>query len=496
MTHREARIIHSLFYCVNGTFVRIILSMNKPANIPNHCARQTQATNCTSSGKEAAAKHVPNPETWEHTYICIDLKTFYASVECVERGLDPFTTNLVVADPTRTEKTICLAITPAMKRLGIRNRCRIFEIPEGIEYITAMPRMKLYMRKSVEIYRLYLQRICPEDIHPYSIDECFIDATPYLSLYGVSAQEFAQELIDAVMRQTGITATAGIGSNLFLAKVALDVTAKHSPNNIGILDKACFKETLWHHTPLTDIWGIGPGIAARLARYNVHDLAGIAHMSKHALFREFGANAEFLIDHANGIEPCTMAQIKAYKAKSTGMGNGQVLGCACSYSDAKLILQEMIDSLVLDLLEKHAVAGGISLSVGYDKQAGCAGSAQASAYARRKFPAGYAGGQRKLGGKTASLRKISDAFMALFAETVDRTRKVKRLSIGLTGVMPEEFEEISLFDGLETQQERCRQQAILAVKNKFGANALLRGSSLLKASTIRERNEQVGGHHA
>lgn len=436
------------------------------------------------------------PSSWERTYICIDLKTFYASVECVERGWDPFTTNLVVADISRTEKTICLAITPAMKRLGVKNRCRIFEIPKNIHYYPAKPRMKLYMQKSVEIYRIYLQRVCPEDIHPYSIDECFIDATPYLSLYNTTAKEFAQELISAVMQQTGITATAGIGSNLFLAKVALDVTAKHSPDNIGILDERSFKETLWHHTPLTDIWGIGPGIAARLAHYGVTDLAGIAGMSKRVLFREFGANAEFLIDHANGIEPCTMAQIKNYKAKTTGMGNGQVLACGYSYADAKLVLQEMVDGLVLDLLEKHAVAGGISLSVGYEKQPGQPRVAMAASRNAHRFPAGYAGGQRKLGGRTASLRKISTAFMALYEETVDQTRKIKRLNIGLTGVMPEEFEEISLFDGPELAQERQMQKTMLAVKTKFGANALLRGSSLMKASTVHERNEQVGGHHA
>lgn len=451
------------------------MSMNQSQNIPNNAA---------------------NPSNWERTYICIDLKTFYASVECVERGLDPFTTNLVVADLSRTEKTICLAITPAMKKLGVRNRCRIFEIPEGIEYEAAKPRMKLYMQKSVEIYRIYLQRICPEDIHPYSIDECFIDATPYLSLYGVSAKEFAQELISAVFQQTGITATAGIGSNLFLAKVALDVTAKHSPDNIGVLDEHNFKEALWHHTPLTDIWGIGPGIAARLARYGVTDLAGIAGMSKCALFREFGANAEFLIDHANGIEPCTMAQIKAYKSKSTGIGNGQVLGCGCTHNEAKLILQEMIDGLVFDLLEKHAVASGISLSVGYEKQKGQNAAMQGSVYSRRKFPAGHAGGQRKLSGRTASLKKISAAFIALFDETVDAERRVKRLNIGLTGLAPEEMEEFTLFDGPEVQQERHMQETLLAVKNKFGPNALLRGSSLMEASTIRERNQQVGGHSA
>lgn len=447
------------------------------------------------SQKDIAANPSSQSSEWEHTYICIDLKTFYASVECVERGLNPFTTNLVVADPTRTDKTICLAITPAMKRLGVRNRCRVFEIPKEIDYEKAMPRMKLYMQKSVEIYRIYLQRICPEDIHPYSIDECFIDATPYLALYGLTAKEFAQELIDAVMQQTGITATAGIGSNLFLAKVALDVTAKHSPDNIGVLSQAIFKEKLWHHTPLTDIWGIGPGIAARLERYGVHDLAGIAAMSKRVLFREFGANAEFLIDHANGIEPCTMAQIKAYRSKSTGIGNGQVLGCGCTHEEGKLILQEMIDGLVLDLLEKHAVASGISLAVGYEKSA-VSMALQQSLNARRRYPAGHSGGQRKLGGRTASLRKISTAFMALYSECVDPTRRIKRLNIGFTGVMPEEFEEVSLFDGPELAEERRMQETVLAVKSKFGANALLRGSSLLKASTVRERNEQIGGHHA
>lgn len=304
----------------------------------------------------------------ERTYICIDLKTFYASVECAARGLDPFTQNLVVADTSRGRTTICLAISPAMKKLGIRNRCRLFEIPQNIDYIAAPPRMRHYMEISARIYGIYLEYVSPLDVHVYSIDECFIDATSYLSLYGLTAREFADELRGAVLARTGITATAGIGPNLFLAKVALDITAKHEDDGIGELDEERFRQDIWRHRPITDIWGIGPGTAERLAKYRVYDLMGVAALDSRILYREFGVNAEYLIDHAHGIEPCTIAEIQAYRPQATSMVNGQVLSRNYSYDEALTVLREMVDASVLELVERSVVASSISLYVGYGSE--------------------------------------------------------------------------------------------------------------------------------
>ena len=245
----------------------------------------------------------------QNIFMCIDLKSFFASVECADRGLDPFTANLVVSDPSRGNGAICLAITPAMKALGIRNRCRIFEIPPGVQYITAMPRMKRYMEVSAQVYGVYLRYISPEDIHVYSIDECFIDATPYLAMYNTSPKQLAQTLMNAVFEETHICATAGVGTNMFLAKVALDITAKHVPDHIGWLDEKEFREKLWSHRPITEFWNVGSGVARRLAKYDVYDMGGVAKMNEDILYKEFGVNAEFLIDHAHGREPCTMAEL-------------------------------------------------------------------------------------------------------------------------------------------------------------------------------------------
>lgn len=439
-------------------------------------------------------------------YICIDLKTFYASVECAERGLDPFTTNLVVADPERSHTTICLAITPALKALGVKNRCRLFEIPKGIEYITAKPRMKLYMQRSADIYAIYLRYISPEDIHVYSIDECFIDATPYLELYGTDACGLARFLMEKVREKTGITATAGVGTNLFLAKVALDITAKHEKDGVGYLDQAAFKEKIWHHRPITDIWNVGPGIARRLAEYGVYDLAGVAQLKPETLFKEFGVNAEFLIDHARGIEPCTMAQIKAYRPESNGLGNGQVLPRDYTFDEALVVLREMVDTLVLDLAERHCVASGISLSVGYAKteaekeatrRALRDGAVFEGGHGARVGRGAHTGGQRRLSGRTGSFRKLWVEFEALYRETTDSGRAIRRLSTGLTDIVAEEFEELYLFaDADADARERDVQRAVLAVKERFGKNALLKGTSLREGATGRERNEQVGGHHA
>ena len=441
--------------------------------------------------------------TSERIYICIDLKTFYASVECADRGLDPFTTNLVVADPERTQTTICLAITPAMKELGIRNRCRLFEIPPGISYITAPPQMRRYMEVSADIYSIYLRYVSPDDMHVYSIDECFIDVTPYLGLYRMSAQEFATMLMDAVYRETGICATAGVGTNLFLAKVALDITAKHAPNNIGYLDEDEFKRTIWYHRPITDIWNIGPGIARRLEKYGVHDLFGVCWLDEDVLYQEFGANALYLIDHAHGIEPCTMADIHAYTPQSSSMTNGQILPCGYSYADGLVVLREMVDASVLELVEKELVTGHISLSVGYERAPGekpCHNgedSFTGERGTRYSKQHGHTGGSRVLSRKTSSLRWLLPAFEELYEQTTRRDRHLKRITISLGNLLPEAFATIDLFtDEAADDKERRMQKAVLAVKRKFGKNALLRGTSYTEAGTALERNTLIGGHRA
>ena len=447
------------------------------------------------------------------TYLCIDLKSFYASVECADRGLDPFTTNLVVADPDRTDKTICLAITPAMKALGVRNRCRVFEIPEGIPYIKAKPRMRRYMEVSADIYGIYLRYVAPEDIHVYSIDECFIDATPYLALYDTAPKAFAQTLMAAVMEETHICATAGIGTNLFLAKVALDITAKHAPDNIGILDEASFRKKIWFHRPITDIWNIGPGIARRLASHGVHDLAGVAAMNPQILYREFGKNAEYLIDHAWGQEPCTIAEIKAYRPEGHSITNSQVLPCNYSFPEARDVMREMVDSSVLELVENGLACDRISLDIGYARmampqQASDRQTPEGRIGNGKGFPAsgplrsagkfeGHTGGSRKLDRCTNSQRYLMGKFCELFDETTSRRIPVRRIAIGFSGLVGEEFSTFTLFDDIEAdEQERSLQEAIVAVRGRFGKNAMLKGTSLKEKATAMERNEQVGGHHA
>ncbi len=442
----------------------------------------------------------------DRVYLCIDLKTFYASVECRDRGLDPFTTNLVVADPDRTDTTICLAITPAMKALGIRNRCRVFEIPEDVDFIMAKPHMRRYMEVSADIYSVYLRYISPDDMHVYSIDECFMDATPYLELYSTTPKGLAKMLMKAVFDETGICATAGIGTNLFLAKVALDVTAKHAEDNIGCLDEGTFKELIWPHRPITDIWNVGPGIAKRLAKHSVFDLEGVAAMDPNVLYREFGVNAEFLIDHAHGIEPCTMKQIKAYEPKGSSMVNGQVLPCSYTFDEALVVVREMVDASVLELVEKQLVTDHVSLGVGYahdrkgEGESVSKGSVFVGEHGARPIGGGrggtHAGGGRKIPEKTNSFKKLMAYVEALYRETVDPTRPIKRLNVGFGGLVSEDFATFDLFSDVEaSSKERRMQEAVLAVKGKFGKNALLKGMSLAEKATARERNEQVGGHN-
>ncbi|MBE7039163.1 MAG: DNA repair protein [Ruminococcaceae bacterium] len=415
----------------------------------------------------------------EKVYLCIDLKSFYASVECVERGLNPFTSNLVVADPSRGRGAICLAISPAMKNLGIKNRCRIFEIPDKLSYITAKPRMKLYMKYSADIYGIYLRYIAKEDIYVYSVDECFFDVTSYLKLYNKTPVEIAKMLIDAVYNETGICATSGIGTNLFLAKVALDISAKHSKDNIGMLDIEKFKKTIWHHKPITDIWNVGKGIANRLKKYGIDDLYGVAHIDEKILYKEFGVNAQFLIDHAKGIEPCTIADIHNYIPQSASVSTGQILFEDYSYDDALIVLKEMIEPLVLEIVEKNLVTNSVSLYVGYSKNI-----------------IKTTGGTVKLENFTSSLKKITDAFISYYIKTTQKGYPIRKLNIGLNNLIEEEFTAIDLFsDYAAEEKERDRLKVLIDIKEKFGKNAVLKGISLNKKATARVRNKMVGGHN-
>ncbi len=412
-------------------------------------------------------------------YLCIDLKSFYASVEAVERGLDPFRDNLVVADPSRGKGGICLAITPAMKELGIKNRCRLFQIPDSVKYITAMPRMKLYMQYSADIYSVYLKYISKDDIHVYSIDECFFDISTYLELYNKTPKELAQMIINAVYVETGICATAGIGTNLFLAKVALDVTAKHTDDHIGYLDEDEFKKTLWHHRPITDIWNFGKGIEKRLEKYGVYDLYDIAHFDEKILYKEFGVNAEFIIDHSKGIEPCTIADIKNFKAKSNSLSNSQVLFEDYSFDDALLAVKEMVDLMVLDLVEKNLVTDSISLTVAYSKEV-----------------TKSTGGTMKLGEYTDSRKKLMDYFTDYYITTTKRDFPIRKLTIGMGNLVEQDYISFDLFTDIhQSEKERKKQQAIIDIRKKFGKNSILSGMNLHKKATTRSRNKLIGGHN-
>lgn len=412
-------------------------------------------------------------------YLCIDLKSFFASVECVDRGLDSMTTNLVVADERRGNGAICLAVSPALKAQGVKNRCRLFEIPPHISYITALPRMKRYMEYSARIYSIYLKYISPEDIVVYSIDECFLDITQYCRLYQKTPRELAKMLIDAVYRETGICATSGIGTNLFLAKVALDISAKHTLDHMGYLDEEEFKRTIWYHQPITDIWNVGPGIAKRLARFGIYDLYGVAHFDEERLYREFGVNAEFLIDHAHGVEPCTIADIHAYHSKSNSISNGQILFEDYNYEDALLILHEMVDILVLELVDKHLVSDSISLSIGYSKDT-----------------VKSTGGTIKIGEATNSLKKLDAYFTEYYHRTTNRTSPIRKITVGLNHLLDEAYATYDLFTDLDAERkEHDLQTTVLGIKKKFGKNAIVKGMSLEEKATARQRNRMIGGHN-
>lgn len=413
-------------------------------------------------------------------YLCIDLKTFFASVECVERKLDPFAVNLVVADPSRGKGALCLAVSPKMKEQGVHNRCRIFEIPDNISYITAMPRMNLYMQYSADIYGIYLKYISREDIHVYSIDEAFLDVSEYLQMYSVSAKELARMILQDIYTTTGITATVGIGTNLYLAKIALDITAKHAKDNMGILDEQLYRETLWHHKPVSDFWQVGRGISKRLEKYSVADMYDIAHMDERILYREFGVNAEYLIDHAWGREPTTIKEIKAYKSKSNSLSNSQILFEDYNYEEALLVLKEMVELNVQNLVESHRVTDHIGLYIGYSAR-----NVKAT------------GGSRKLSNVTNSYAYLRNAFIELYRETVNRQELVHMLSISFGNVVDEMYETYDLFTDFNAlEKEKKLQLTLLNIKHKFGKNAVIKRMNLLNKATAISRNKLVGGHNA
>lgn len=500
------------------------------------------------------------------TYIAIDLKSFYASVECIERGLDPLTTNLVVADNSRTEKTICLAVTPSLKSYGVSGRPRLFEVVQRVreinatrlynlrkrefsgfsynkkeldddlnlklDYIVAPPRMSFYMEYSTRIYNVYLKYIAPEDIHVYSIDEVFIDVTSYLNTYGLSAKELVQKIILDVLHETGITATAGIGTNLYLAKIAMDVVAKHIPADehgvrIAELDEISYREKLWEHKPLTDFWRIGRGYTKKLESVGLYTMGDIARCSlgkeedyynEDLLRRMFGKNTELLIDHAWGWEPVTIADIKAYKPESNSIGSGQVLHCGTDYDKTKIIVREMTEMLVLDLVSKNLVTDQIVLTVGYDREnlmdpvrmRNYKGEYSIDQYGR-KIPK-HAHGTINLDSYTSSTNVIVRAVLELFNRIVDENLLVRRINMSANHVINEKeakqdrYEQINLFDMIEfdekkvdqekLQKEKDIQKAVLDIKKKFGKNAILKGMSLQEGATAIDRNNQIGGHKA
>jgi len=460
----------------------------------------------------------------ERTYLAIDLKSFYASVECRERLLDPLTTKLVVADKSRTSKTICLAVTPALKAYGLSGRSRLFEVEakareikrqtgKELEYIVAPPRMALYIQYSTRIYNVYLRYFSPEDIHVYSIDEVFIDATSYLSFYKMTARELAVKVIRDVLKETGITATAGIAPNLFLCKAAMDIVAKHIPADqdgvrIAELDVMGFRRQLWNHQPLTDFWRVGRAMARRLDKYFIRTMGDIARTSlenPRLLFKEFGIDAEILIDHAWGLEPVGMKDIKNYKSEAKSLGSGQVLHEPYTFGKAKIIVREMAEQLALDLFKKKLVASSVTLQVGYDVESlnlkDFDGEVVRDFYGREVPKPAH--GSASLGSETNSSRTIVDAFVELFERITNPAWLVRRVNITANNTKAESLRQPGLFDeidekegGLNQEKEKNLQKARLEIIRKFGKNAILKGMDLEEGATTIDRNLQIGGHKA
>ncbi|MBQ3601920.1 MAG: DNA repair protein [Lachnospiraceae bacterium] len=412
-------------------------------------------------------------------YVCIDLKSFFASVECVERGLDPMNTKLVVADSGRSDKTICLAITPAMKALGIPNRCRVFQIPKDIEYIMAPPRMQKYIDYSAEIYGIYLEYISKEDIHVYSIDEAFLDVTDYLQLYHMTARELGLKLMEEIYKRLGLRATCGIGTNLYLAKIALDITAKNAPDFVGELDEETYRKTMWNHKPLTDFWRVGAGIARQLERYYIRTMGDIARTDEDFLYGLFGVDAELLIDHAWGREPTTIAHIKAYEPKTNSISSGQVLMRDYNFQEGRLIVKEMMDLLCLDLVDKNLITKSITLHIGYTNTVNI----------------NPAHGTVSLDFETNADRVIIPEVVKLYDSIINKRVPIRRLNITCNKVVKEEYRQYNfLIDQDELEKNRKMQKAMIDIKKKFGKNAILKGMNLQEAATTRERNRQIGGH--
>lgn len=503
------------------------------------------------------------------TYIAIDLKSFYASVECRERNRDPLTTNLVVADPSRTEKTICLAVSPSLKKYGLSGRARLFEVIQKvktaneirklkapnkvfcgssddsialqknpslkIDYITAPPRMARYMEYSTKIYNIYLKYIAPEDIHIYSIDEVFIDVTHYLSTYNMTARELAMTMIQDILDTTGITATAGIGTNMYLCKIAMDIVAKHiEPDKNGVriakLDEMSYRRLLWNHRPITDFWRVGRGYSKKLEKIGLYTMGDIARCSigkptdyynEELLYKLFGINAELLIDHAWGYEPCTMEDVKAYKPETNSISSGQVLHCPYEFDKARLVVKEMTDLMVLDLVDKGLVTNQIVLTIGYDienitdknRSQSYKGTVTTNYYGK-KVPK-PAHGTTNLPKQTSSTTLITNAVMELYDKIVNKKLLIIRINIVANKLVDEhsvknanKYEQLDLFtdyeilkkqrekENAESEREKRMQNTILDIKKKFGKNAILKGMNLQEGATAKDRNNQIGGHKA
>lgn len=412
-------------------------------------------------------------------YLCIDLKSFYASVECVERGWDPLTARLVVADPERSEKTICLAVSPALKQMGVPNRCRVFQIPKEIPYKMAPPRMQLYIDYAAEIYGVYLKYIAKEDIQVYSIDEAFLDVTDYLHLYQMTAVELGRKIMQDILDTTGIPAACGVGTNLYLAKVALDILAKHETDRIAYLDEARYREKLWEHKPLTDFWRVGRGTVERLSNMGICTMEEIAHARESLLYKAFGIDAELLIDHAWGREPVTIADIKAYRPKNTSFSSGQVLPRDYEYEEGVLVVKEMADLLCLDLVDQGLVTSHISLVIGYSNQK-CFEPAK---------------GSTTLRSATSSNRRLLSYVEQLYRRIVRPGAYIRRITLTYTGVMTEDYQQFDLFsDPEETEKDVKAQRAAISIKQRYGRNAILKGMNLEESATTIERNGQIGGH--
>ena len=498
-------------------------------------------------------------ETEQHIYIAIDLKSFYASVECQERGLNPLTTNLVVADSSRTEKTICLAVSPSLKAYGISGRARLFEVVQKVKeinierrrlapnntftgtsyddialkknrdleltYIVAPPRMAYYMKYSTNIYNIYLKWFSEEDIYVYSIDEVFIDVTKYLKTYKMKAKDLATKVVQDVYSKTGITATAGIGTNMYLCKIAMDIVAKHAkPNENGVriagLDEMLYRKLLWNHRPLTDFWRIGKGYATKLEKNRIYTMGDIAKTSirnEELLYKLFGINAELLIDHAWGYEPTTIKDIKAYKPQTNSISSGQVLHCPYNYEDTKLIVKEMTELLTLDLVEKRLVTNQIVLTVGYDIEnltnpaikASYSGEITIDRYGR-KTPK-HAHGTINLDHRTSSTKTITKAVMELYERIINKNLLTRRIYVVANNVVDQEtvekeqlYEQIDFFEDYKKKEkeskneelERNLQNAMINIKRRYGKNAILKGMNLQEAGTTIDRNSQIGGHHS